>query len=116
MKTGEGSKDKSLQGFVSHVKKFGFYPKSIGDHLRVLRNSENGSKEIAELEATITMRSDSSQNQEGGETERSGQSQEEFKDLINEMWLQIQCRERRRKWCPRFLPWVTEWVDGDTVH
>lgn len=44
MKTGEGSKVKSLEGLVSHVKEFGLYPKNIGDHLRVLRNLKNGLK------------------------------------------------------------------------
>lgn len=63
MKTGEGSKVKSLEGLVSHVKEFGLYPKNIGDHLRVLRNLKNGLKQGAKLEAAVTTRSDSSQNQ-----------------------------------------------------
>lgn len=86
MKTREGSADKSLQGLVSYVKEFGFYHKSTGYRLRVLRNLENRLKEGTELEAAITMRSDSSQNQEDSETETSGQSQEKFRDFINAMW------------------------------
>ena len=44
MKTGEGSKGKRLCGPTSHTKELGPSPKNIGDHLRVLRNLENGLK------------------------------------------------------------------------
>lgn len=45
MKTGEASKGKRLHGLISHIKELGLSPKNIGDHLRVLRDLENGLKE-----------------------------------------------------------------------
>lgn len=63
MKIGEGSKVKSLEGFVSYVKEFGFYFKNIGDYLRVLRNLKNGLKQGVKFEVVVIIRSDSSQNQ-----------------------------------------------------
>lgn len=45
MKTGEASKGKRLYGLISHIKELGLSPKNFGDHLRVLRNLENGLKE-----------------------------------------------------------------------
>ena len=39
MKTGEGSKGKSLQGLVSHVQELGLYPKNIGDHFKSFKKS-----------------------------------------------------------------------------
>lgn len=77
---------KELQGLVSHGREFGFYAKNFGDHLRVLRNLQNGSKEGAELDAAIAVRSSGGQNSEGSAIERGEQSREKLRDIINEMW------------------------------
>lgn len=83
VKTGEGSKGKSLQGLVTHGTEFGFYVKNIRDLLRVLRNLENRLKEETKLEAALAMRGDGSQNQEGSEIERRGQGQEKLRGIFN---------------------------------
>lgn len=62
------------------------YAKNIGGHLRVLRYLENVSKKGAKLETAIAMRSNSSQNQEGGVIERREQSQGKVRGMINGMW------------------------------
>jgi len=39
------ARERGCMDLISHIKELGLSPKNIGDHLRVLRNLENGLKE-----------------------------------------------------------------------